>query len=48
MAWVVIALRQKVNNLGSSVVVRELELEINRALYVFMKRSEVSDRYLLI
>ena len=31
------ALRQEVNNLERSVVVHELELAINRALFVFMK-----------
>ena len=37
MAWFLIAVRQEVTNLESSVVVHELELVINRALYVFMK-----------
>ena len=32
-----IAVRQDVNNLESLVVVQELELAINLALYVFMK-----------
>ena len=38
MAWVLTAVRQKINNLESSVVVHELELAINRALYGFYER----------
>ena len=35
MTWVLTAVRQDVNNLESLVAVHELELAINRALYVF-------------
>ena len=35
MTWVLTAVRQEVNNLESSVVVHELKLAINGALYVF-------------
>ena len=35
MVWVLTAVRLEVNNAESSIVVHELELAINRALYVF-------------
>ena len=34
MVWVLTAVRQEVNSFESSVVVHELELAINRALYL--------------
>ena len=37
MTWILAAMRQKVNDLESLVVVHELELAINFALHVFMK-----------